>query len=155
MHLSHTIRCGSPFRISSTLPPSSPIAPAFHRGQNSDLRRMATMKTFLVAAYRISGSHLGHWRLATDSFTLPSVIYNPFIPGITNELDELTKSLGDISPRTENAPIILSSISRHELRLFRRRWNRFSLNLISQWHMINYVSAVFIGYVYLESHLFL
>lgn len=42
---------------------------------------------------------------------------------------------------------ISSLADRHKLYTFHRRWHRFTESLISQWQIMNYVSAVFVGYV--------
>lgn len=63
----------------------------------------------------------------------------------TRKLEEDLNDLYDLSKVSETAEASLKFSRR---RIF-HRWRGFADGLRTQWHMINYVAAVFIGYVHL------
>lgn len=63
------------------------------------------------------------------------------------ELDQLYHLVSPQNGSSSDHGEMISLVDRHKLCTFHRRWHRFTESLTSQWQIVNYVSAVFVGYV--------
>ena len=89
-------------------------------------------------------------------FTIIAKLYNSLVPfsWLRQQLASDIGELSTLSTAVDRRTIAVTWPDSAFDIIFRRRWKHTTRGMLQQWQMMNYVSAVFIGYVYYYCRLF-